>query len=206
LDPGLAADCQRRFGVPLLEIYGCTETGSIAGRCPADGSAWQLFEGIDIRDGASGVAVKVPYLPEVVPLNDRLRILDNRHFALEGRSSDLINIAGKRASLTALNQSLVEAPGVVDGAFYLPDPSPGDPGTPRLLAFAVLTPGVGRDDVLLWLRQQLDPAFVPRALIPVTALPRRETGKLPREALASLLETYRARSREASAPESGPIG
>lgn len=206
LDPGLAAVCQRRFGVPLLEIYGCTETGSIAGRSPTEGSAWQLFEGIDLRAGASGLEVKAPHLPEVIPLNDRLRILDDRHFALEGRSTDLVNIAGKRTSLTALNQSLVEAPGVVDGAFYLPDPSSGDMGTPRLLAFAVLAPGVSVDVVLRWLRQQLDPAFVPRALIPVPALPRRETGKLPREALASLLETYRARSRGASAAESGTTG
>ena len=206
LDPGLAVDCQRRFGVPLLEIYGCTETGSIAGRCPTEGSAWQLFEGIDLRAGASGLEVKAPHLPEVMPLNDRLRVLDDRHFALEGRSTDLVNIAGKRTSLTALNQSLAEAPGVVDGAFYLPDPSSGDTCTPRLLAFAVLAPGASIDVVLLWLRQQLDPAFVPRALIPVPALPRRETGKLPREALASLLETYRARSSQANVPGFGTFG
>ena len=206
LDPGSAADCQRRFGVPLFEIYGCTETGSIAGRCPTEGSAWQLFEGIDLRACASGVAVKAPHLPEIISLNDHLRILDDRHFALEGRSTDLINIAGKRTSLTALNQSLTEAPGVVDGTFYLPDPMSGEMGTPRLLAFAVLAPGVSVDVVLLWLRQQLDPAFVPRALIPVPALPRRETGKLPREALASLLETYRARSSQANVPGSGTFG
>lgn len=206
LDPGLAAVCQRRFGVPLLEIYGCTETGSIAGRSPTEGSAWQLFEGIDLRAGASGLEVKAPHLPEVMPLNDRLRVLDGRHFVLEGRSTDLVNIAGKRTSLTALNQSLAEAPGVMDGAFYLPDPSSGDTATPRLIAFTVLAPGVDVDVVLLWLRQQLDPAFVPRALIPVPALPRRETGKLPREALASVLETYRARSSQASAKESGTTG
>ena len=206
LDPGLAADCQRRFGVPLLEIYGSTETGSIAGRCPTKDSAWRLFKGIDLRVGACGVKVKAPHLPEIISLNDHLRILDDRHFALEGRSTDLINIAGKRTSLTALNQSLAEAPGVVDGAFYLPDPMSGDMGTPRLLAFAVLAPGVSVDVVLLWLRQQLDPAFVPRALIPVPALPRRETGKLPREALASLLETYRGRSSQANVPGFGTFG
>ena len=206
LDPGLAADCQRRFGVPLLEIYGCTETGSIAGRCPADSSAWQLFEGIDLIASASGVEVKAPHLPEVMPLNDRLRILDDRHFALEGRSTDLVNIAGKRASLTALNQALLAAPGVVDGAFYLPEPASDDPGTTRLLAFTVLAPGMNVDVVLRWLRQELDPAFVPRALIPIPALPRRETGKLPREALASLLETYRARSSQTSVSGSRTTG
>ena len=206
LDPGLAAVCQRRFGVPLLEIYGCTETGSIAGRSPTEGSAWQLFEGIDLRAGASGLEVKAPHLPEVMPLNDRLRVLDGRHFVLEGRSTDLVNIAGKRTSLSALDQSLAEAPGVVDGAFYLPSPPTGGTGTPRLLAFAVLAPGVSIDAVLQWLRQQLDPAFVPRALIPVPSLPRRETGKLPREALASLLETYRARSSQANVPGFGTFG
>lgn len=206
LDPGLSADCQRRFGLPLLEIYGCTETGSIAGRCPTEGLAWHVFEGIDLSAGASGVEVKAPHLPEVIPLNDRLRILDDRHFVLEGRSTDLVNIAGKRTSLTALNQSLVEAPGVVDGAFYLPDEVSGETATPRLLAFAVLAPGVSVDVVQLWLRQQLDPAFVPRALIPVPALPRRETGKLPREALASLLDTYRARSGKSSGTVSGSTG
>jgi acyl-coenzyme A synthetase/AMP-(fatty) acid ligase len=130
-----------------------------------------------------------------------VRILDDRHFVLEGRSADLINIAGKRASLAALDHTLLEAPGVLDGAFYLPDSSPDDPGTPRLLAFAVLAPSISVADVLQWLRQQLDPAFVPRKLIPVHAMPRRETGKLPREALASQLEAHRPLSRAASDAE-----
>jgi acyl-coenzyme A synthetase/AMP-(fatty) acid ligase len=201
LDPGLAKNCQRRLGVPLFEIYGSTETGSIAGRRPVEDSAWQLFEGIDLRVDNDGVEVKAPHLPEIMPLHDRVRILDDRHFVLEGRSADLINIAGKRASLAALDHTLLEAPGVLDGAFYLPDSSPDDPSTPRLLAFAVLAPSISVADVLQWLRQQLDPAFVPRTLIPVPTLPRRETGKLPREALALLLEAHRPRSRAANDTE-----
>ncbi|MBM4201532.1 MAG: beta-hydroxyacyl-ACP dehydratase, partial [Gammaproteobacteria bacterium] len=43
------------------------------------------------------------------------------------------------------------------------------------------------------LRQRIDPAFLPRPLYLVAALPRQENGKLSRAALAALAHACRAR-------------
>ena len=42
------------------------------------------------------------------------------------------------------------------------------------------------------LRQHLDPVFLPRPLRRVAALPRNETGKLPRQALEAMLHAHEA--------------
>ncbi len=46
--------------------------------------------------------------------------------------------------------------------------------------------------ILRALRSRLDPAFLPRPIILVDCLPRNATGKLPQQALMTLLEQYRA--------------
>ena len=110
-------------------------------------------------------------------------MLDARRFRLLGRLADMINVAGKRSSLAYLNHHLCAIPGVRDGAFFLPDAD--GPGVTRLMAFAV-APGCTREQLLAALRQRIDPAFMPRPLVLLEALPRNATGKLPRSALAEL--------------------
>jgi acyl-coenzyme A synthetase/AMP-(fatty) acid ligase len=125
-----------------------------------------------------------PYLPLPVLLNDALSIIDERHFTLEGRSSDLINIAGKRTSLSALNHVLLAIPGVEDGVFFLPDDT--KIGTTRLVVF-VVAPTLSNHTILEALRTELDAAFVPRAVHKLDRLPRSETGKLSRQALMEVM-------------------
>lgn len=185
LDAGLAGICEQRFEAPLLEIYGCTEAGSLAGRRPVQTDSWCLFESLELQqESGQAHAVVAPYLPAPVLLNDTLSIIDERHFVLEGRSSDLINIAGKRTSLSALNHALLAIPGVEDGAFFLPDDTAM--GTTRLVAF-VVAPTLSSDILLEALRTELDPAFVPRAVHKFDRLPRNETGKLSRQALMEVM-------------------
>jgi acyl-coenzyme A synthetase/AMP-(fatty) acid ligase len=62
------------------------------------------------------------------------------------------------------------------------------------MAFAV-APGRTAGEILAALQQHIDPAFLPRPLHLVDALPRNATGKVPREALLALaarLRTHRA--------------
>jgi acyl-coenzyme A synthetase/AMP-(fatty) acid ligase len=186
LDPVLARICEQRFNAPLLEIYGCTEAGSIAGRRTARDEPWTLYEGIELQAEGQHCRVRAPHLPEPVELHDALILLDDRQFELEGRATDLINIAGKRGSLSAFNRILLDIPGVLDGAFFLPES--GIETTPRLIVFAV-APTLASDELLQSLRKELDPAFLPRAIHRVDALPRSETGKLPRQALERLALT-----------------
>jgi acyl-coenzyme A synthetase/AMP-(fatty) acid ligase len=123
---------------------------------------------------------------------DVVELEDAYTFVLHGRSADLINIAGKRTSLAYLDQQLASIEGVEDGVFFMPDEM-ADRIT-RLTAFAV-APSLSREALLSALRQRIDPAFLPRPLYFVRALPRNETGKLPRDALVRLAAACAASGR-----------
>lgn len=112
------------------------------------------------------------------------KLLPDQRFLLHGRHADLINIAGKRTSLAYLNHQLGAVPGVVDGAFFLPDEE-GPDGITRLTAF-VVAPGLSARQVTVELRQRIDAIFLPRPLVLVDQLPRNSTGKLPRAELQAL--------------------
>lgn len=176
----LAAQAEAAFHAPVLEIYGCTEAGSIASRRTLDGDHWRLYDGFQLR----GPVLSGAHLPEPVPLNDLIEPGRDGQFRLLGRQKDLINIAGKRASLAALNQQLAEIEGVVEGLFLPPDEA--DPESQRLWA-VVVAPDLSERQLIAALALRLDPVFLPRPLLKVTALPRNETGKVTREALRTLL-------------------
>jgi acyl-coenzyme A synthetase/AMP-(fatty) acid ligase len=59
-------------------------------------------------------------------------------------------------------------------------------GVRRIAALAV-APGLDAEAILQTLRAGMDPVFLPRPLRCVDALPRNDTGKLPRAALLALL-------------------
>jgi 3-hydroxymyristoyl/3-hydroxydecanoyl-(acyl carrier protein) dehydratase len=84
-------------------------------------------------------------------------------------------VAGKRSSLGHLNFQLNRIDGVTDGAFWMPDETPGE--VVRPVAF-VVAPGLEPRAIVAALRQRLEAAFVPRRVIAVDRLPREATGKL----------------------------
>ena len=110
---------------------------------------------------------------------------------LHGRIADLVNIAGKRHSLASLNHLLTTIPGVLDGAFYMPDEANHDHIT--RLAACVVAPGLDASHLLAALRKHIDPVFLPRPLLFVDALPRNSTGKLPSATLQALFQTHSKR-------------
>ena len=191
LAPQLAARAEAAFAAPLMEIYGCTEAGQVATRRSTAGPEWRTYDGLVLSgDGAESV-VQGGHVPQPVQLADVLEVLDSHTFRLLGRSTDLINIAGKRSSLGHLNFHLNSIAGVHDGAFWLP-PEAGDGSVVRPIAF-VVAPGLAPDalqrEVLGALRQRLDAAFIPRRVVAVPALPREATtGKLPAGAFAAWAE------------------
>lgn len=193
LTPELAADAERRFSAPLMEIYGCTEAGQIASRRPTRGDSWHTFRDVRIdtapdADGQPVWSASGGHVDVATPLSDLLVLEGPDRFRLVGRQADLVNIAGKRSSLAHLNQLLLGIDGIRDGAFHLPTGDGRD--IVRLTAFYVsdrLEPA----DVLAALRDRTDPVFLPRPLYRVDALPRAATGKLPQAALAELAARLR---------------
>lgn len=184
----LALDIEARCHAPLLEIYGSTETGLIATRRPTQSLEWQLLQGINLRRDADRVFASGGHIETPMPMNDSLEILSNTCFLLHGRLDDLINIAGKRHSLASLNHLLNAIPGVVDGAFFMPDETSADQIT--RLAACVAAPGMTAAQLLAALRDQIDPVFLPRPLVFVESLPRNSTGKLPRAALQAIFQAH----------------
>jgi len=180
LSPQLAARAEARFAAPLHEIYGCTETGGIASRRTVESNEWRAMKRVAMRTDGTGTWVKGGHVEADVLLADVIELRGRGRFLLHGRMADLVNIAGKRTSLAHLNYHLNSIPGVRDGAFVVPEQE-GEAVT-RLTAY-VVAPGLTSEALLRALRQRIDAAFLPRPLHFVEALPRNETGKLPRRAL-----------------------
>ncbi|MDP1650553.1 MAG: AMP-binding protein [Rubrivivax sp.] len=186
LSPQLAAQAEAAFGGPLVEIYGCTEAGQVASRRTTAGETWTTLGELRISHQAGSAAdterwvVAGGHVVAQTPLADVLELHDARHFRLIGRANDLIHVAGKRSSLSHLDFHLNRIEGVEDGAFWLPDEVAE--GVVRPVAF-VVAPRLAARQVIAALRAQLDPAFVPRRVVHVQALPREATGKLTAAAL-----------------------
>ena len=184
LQPQLAAEAERRFGAPLLEIYGCTEAGQIANRRPTQTVEWNLFPQFRLRQDERGTWVQGGHARAELLLADVIELREGQRFVLHGRTADLVNVAGKRTSLASLNHHLNSIPGVRDGTFVVPR---GDEAAVTRLAAFVVAPGLTSEFILAALRQRVDPAFLPRPLCLVDALPRNETGKLTRARLDALV-------------------
>ena len=186
MPPQLAQSCETRFTAPLFEIYGATETGQIASRRSVQTAEWELFPEVTLTPHDARIWVCGGHVEQVVPMNDVLEPINNRRFLLHGRLDDLINIAGKRNSLAYLNYQLGSIPGVLDGAFFMPDDSSHE-RVVRLMAFAV-APGMTAAELQAALKDRIDATFLPRPLVLLESLPRNSTGKLPREALQALAQ------------------
>jgi acyl-coenzyme A synthetase/AMP-(fatty) acid ligase len=182
----LARRAEEAFSCNVMEIYGCTEAGSMASRRTLDGDSWQFYDGMTSYDEDGIVYVTASHLPDPIPLNDYIERLDDSHFKLLGRHADLINIAGNRASLSDLNLKLNAIDGVRDGVFLMPD-NRNVEDVQRVVAL-VVAPDLDRKEILAALGERINPVFLPRPLYKVDRLPRNAMGKLPHEALMGLLE------------------
>jgi acyl-coenzyme A synthetase/AMP-(fatty) acid ligase len=184
LSPQLAAQAEQAFGGVLIEIYGCTEAGQVASRRTTQGQGWTTLGALRLTAEATPEGerfiVAGGHVVEPTPLADVLELDDARHFRLLGRSNDLIHVAGKRSSLAYLNFQLNRVEGVEDGCFWMPDDVVD--GVVRPVAF-VVAPTLTPAQVVARLRPLLEPAFVPRKVVPVPELPRNDTGKLTAQAL-----------------------
>jgi acyl-coenzyme A synthetase/AMP-(fatty) acid ligase len=184
----LALQAVDRFSAPLQEIYGFTEAGQIASRETAATDEWRTLDGLTLRKKDDITYVSGGHVVGELPLNDITELLSDTTFLLHGRTSDLINIAGKRTSLASLNHHLNAIDGVLDGVFIMPDEKADD--TARLAAF-VVAPELDTREILKALRQRVDPVFLPRPIHKVDALPRNSTGKLPRTSMEKLLQQFK---------------
>jgi hypothetical protein len=193
LPAALARAAEAAWRVPVFEVYGSTETGALATRRTASEAAWSPLPGVVLHAQGAGEAQRFraegPHIDPPVVLGDALALQPDGRFLWLGRACDMVKVGGKRASLSALNITLTEIPGIVDGVFAFPPEAQdsGDESHParRLAAFFV-SETLDAAQVLAALRARIDAAFLPRPMHRVARLPRNANGKLPRSAMAEL--------------------
>lgn len=167
----LAQEIEKQMGGQVFEVYGSTETASIASKQSTSSKLWLLYQDVELQTiSLNKVAVKAPGLTSFEPLHDEIELMDNQQFRLGKRDSDLIKVAGKRASLTELNQHLCSIEGIFDGVFIQSE------NTERLVAFVVSS--ITNSDIQKALRKMIDPVFLPRPIIILHTLPRNDVGKI----------------------------
>jgi acyl-coenzyme A synthetase/AMP-(fatty) acid ligase len=185
LDRELAGAAEARFGTPVIEVFGSTETCVIAHRRTVRDEPWHLYRGVELHPQPDGTLVHAPHFAAPTLLQDIVDVLPEHRFMLCGRNSDLLEIAGKRASLADLTRHLLAIDGVRDGVIFQLD---ADARGLRRLAALVVAPTLDEAKILASLRGAVDPVFLPRPLRRVDTLPRNAAGKLPREALLAALK------------------
>lgn len=181
----LAVEVEARHATTLLEMFGSTETCVIASRRTAAGEAWLPYRGVALAATPDGTSVSAPWMATPTLLQDRLELRDDGRFIVAGRHSDMVDIAGKRASLAELTQRIAGLPGVRDAMVLQQDEA--DSLGIRRIAALVVAPGSSPERLLELLRPAVDPLFLPRPLLLVESLPRNSLGKVPRSDALRLL-------------------
>lgn len=184
----LAQRVEKFLGATLLEMFGSTETFVIATRRTAHESGWRAYPGISLEPVKGGTIVRAPWLARDQLLQDVIEVRADQSFAIVGRHGDLVEVAGKRASLSDLTRRLMSLPGVQDAIVFQP---PGESGGVRRCAALVVAPGLSSREVLRSFRPEVDAAFLPRPLVVVPELPRNQMGKLSMERMIALLREAR---------------
>ncbi|MCF6209263.1 MAG: AMP-binding protein [Gammaproteobacteria bacterium] len=204
----LAAEAESLFQAPVEEIYGCTEVGSMATRRTINDNIWTLLDGMNLlmdktsSDGA--IHAQGPQLADIAQVEDHLELVGRHRFRLLGRSSDMINVGGKRASLADITLKLLTIEGVDDGVVFMAGGVAGrEDKRPRRPA-ALVVSRLSLQAIRAVLAQRVDPVFLPRPIKKVAALPRNDTGKLSISVLQQLLKKTDVIARSFTVPPQHP--
>jgi acyl-coenzyme A synthetase/AMP-(fatty) acid ligase len=186
LDPALARLVESRLRAPLLEMFGSTETCVFATRRTAQQDVWKIYDGIALEAGTDSTQVSAAWYERPQKLMDVLERRGTDGFVALGRNSDLVEVAGKRASLADITRRLLAVAGVQDAVAFQPDGAAA--GVANRVAAVVVSPGVSAKEIAAQLSASLDAVFLPRPLVLVDQIPRDAVGKVAR---AKLLELTR---------------
>ena len=214
LDEETADALAQALGGAPFEIFGSTETGGVAWRRQAPGAerlAWTPFEGVRVeRDPADGrarvrSAVVSAGGPAGFVMGDRVTLLGDGRFRLEGRADRVVKVGEKRLSLPEMESQLREHPFVSEAGLLLLEKA-GFEG--RIGAAIVLSDAgrralqaQGRRPIGLALSEHLeawwDRVLLPRAWRYVNELPVDARGKTTLAALRELFAAPEEESRSA---------
>jgi AMP-binding enzyme/condensation domain-containing protein len=219
--PGQTLQAWReRVGWPLAEHYGTSELGQITLARPGEeGTVGRPVAGVSVRAGrpnaagerelevcvdgppawllqlTGGTVVATP-LAGWCATGDVGEVDRAGLVHLHGRRGSVVNVAGKKVSLSEVEAALRALPGVRDCA-VVADTVSGP--LPKLSAFVEAGPEFTGQHAVARLRERLAPHKVPREVVTVPELPRTGSGKIRINALAQL-----AAARQPPAARGGP--
>jgi acyl-coenzyme A synthetase/AMP-(fatty) acid ligase len=186
LDAELARRIESRLRAPLLEMFGSTETCVIATRRTVLEQEWKLHDGVTLEPQPDSTRVAAAWFAQDQQLQDVLEPRPAGRFVLRGRNADLVEVAGKRASLADITRRICAIAGVEDAVAFQPEAAAG--AANRVAAVVVSRHATARQ-IATELAAGLDAVFVPRPLVLVDRIPRDPLGKVSR---ARLLELARS--------------
>ncbi len=199
----IARQFRQEFNLPIHSFYGASECGGICYdgdvTSEEEGFVGQPMKGVDIemvdpRASASQIRVRSPavgegYFPELdeaklgggffVP--DDLLTKTTNGFRIVGRTSDLINVVGKKVNPAEVEANLLRLSGVRQAVVF------GRASVLRneeVVACVVASPGVTEAELLEFCRRELSTWQVPKRVFMVDAIPVNERGKISRRDLA----------------------
>jgi O-succinylbenzoic acid--CoA ligase len=179
--PGDLLEWARSIGLPVVPVYGMTETSSQV----VAGIPGRPLPGVEIEVAGDGeILVRGPMVSRGAMAADGwLHTGDSGHLDGEGllhvtgRAKDLIVTGGENVAPVEVEDALLSHPAVADVAVLgLPDPEWGEAVT----AFVVLSGQATSEELIEHARERLAPFKVPKRVEQVAGLPRNPAGKLLR--------------------------
>ncbi|MBK5259507.1 MAG: acyl--CoA ligase [Thermoanaerobaculia bacterium] len=193
---------RERFGIPIHTFYGCSECGGIsydrAGAAVERGTAGTAMDGVQVSLEQTRVTVTSdavalgylhdaetfePFTRQTFTTDDLAEIRSDGEIEIIGRSSELINTAGKKVNPREIEEVILQIEGVRQVKVY------GEPAGARgevVAAAVVASPEVTREMIRDHCRAHLSLNKVPRIVKLIESIPVDERGKVKRAALIGL--------------------
>lgn len=178
-------------GIPVIEIYGSTETGGIAQRNRADGqTAFHPFACVNVRIENTHMKVQSDFLSGELEKDsagffqtaDRAEWAGPSGFILLGRSDGIVKVGGKRVDLATIREALLQVDGVRDVyVFARPVHS-----TRENEIVALVEGSAGTDQLQQAAKSKLPPYAMPRRIKTTAKIPLSSTGKYNRTAIQNI--------------------
>ena len=178
-----------RTGVGVEEIYGSTETGGIASRCPAAGrEILEPFDCIEWKITDERLCVRSPFVSPDLPVDgggyyltgDRVEPAGAGGFSLLGRADGIVKVGGKRVDLNEVREKIMGVPGVRDAYLFSRE------GRRGADISAVIESDAAEAGIRERLPGLLEPYALPRRIRIVRKIPSTSTGKYDRESIMAL--------------------
>ncbi len=192
----IAGQFREAHGLKIHSFYGASECGGICYDASEVGELPDGFVGLPMRgveltwdgEGVGGVRVRSAAVclgmgGELRP-GDLLEGDETSGYRIAGRTSDVVNVGGRKVNPAAVEAALADHPGVREVAVF----GRGDAARSESLA-AVVVGEVTGGELRRWCAERLANWQVPREIFEVSAIPVSARGKVNRRDLANWSRT-----------------